>query len=176
MSPPLKTWLLCAAAASICVLAAIFWFTWQQAEPSEQGMHQTHISRQMDRLSSELEERDQLKEWPDARRATSHSGYVLVTTTQGYVGGDRYEEYFALFSGAPTEKNDQAPALIGWAMVPAPFRFEDHAFAVETNAAGEKRLRLSLAGNSGEPPTPSVPEFVEYLLPGRDAWGIELGK
>jgi hypothetical protein len=167
-----------------CVVAAIFLLARQrllphtehQARPQGKIAQQIHLSQQMDRLSRELETRDKLKEWPDARRTSSHSGYVLVATTMGNVGGNGYEEYFALFSEHPAAKNRKSPALIGWAMVPAPLRFEDTLFAVETDAAGEKILRLSLIDTRKESFSAGESIFFEYPLPGQDAWGIELSQ
>jgi hypothetical protein len=180
MKSPLRIFFICVSTA--CMLLAVLWLAqWQaataaQIASSKQGARQVNVSQQLDRLSSGLEKRDRLKEWPDARRAISHSGYVLLTTTLGYVGGNEYEEYFALFSEAASAQGKKPPVLIGWAMVPAPFRFENLSFEVQTNAAGDKYLRLFLADNSGEPSIPGEPEFVDYLLPEQDAWGAELGK
>jgi hypothetical protein len=164
------------------MLAAVLLLAkWQAANGAHtaspvQGALQAKAGQDMNRLSGELEKRDKLKEWPDARRAKSHSGYALLTTTLGYIGGNDYEEYFALFSETASAQGKKPPVLIGWAMLPAPFRFEDLSFEVRTNAAGQKYLRLFLADSSVESPSPSAPGFVDYLLPEPDAWGVELGK
>jgi hypothetical protein len=178
-SPPI-IFFICVNTACM-LLAVLLLAQWQaangaQVASSEQTAPQAETGREMNRLSRELEKRDKLKEWPDARRALSQPGYVLLTTTLDYVGGNDYEEYFALFSEAANAQGKRPPVLIGWAMVPAPFRFENLSFEVQANAAGEKHLRLSLAGSSEEAATPGEPAFVDYLLPGKDAWGVELGK
>lgn len=182
MNTSLKPYWVCAVAG--CLMAAVFLlaqqlllpYTEHQARPQGKIAQQTHLSQEMDRLSRELETRDKLSEWPDARRASAHSGYALLTTTLGYVGGNDYEEYFAFFSETASAQGKKPFVLIGWAMVPAPFRFEDLSFEVRTNAAGEKYLRLFPADNGGEPSTSGEPGFVDYLLPEPGAWGIELGK
>jgi hypothetical protein len=180
MKSPPGIFFICVSTA--CMLLAVLWLAqWQAANGAqiafrEQGAPQLKARQEMNRLSAELENRRRLKEWPDARRAISHSGYVLLTTTLGYVGGNDYEEYFALFSEVASAQGKKPPVLIGWDMVPAPFRFENLSFEVRTNAAGEKHLRLFLADSSDEPATPGAPEFVEYALPAQDAWDAELGK
>lgn len=160
---------LLAYAAVVCGLAVFFWLGQRQAvQPSP-------ISQEMGRLSHALERRGELKEWPDARRNSSQPGYVLMATTLEYVGGNDYDEYFGLFSDEAASAQGQKPfALIGWAMVPAPFRFENLSFEVKTNVAGQKNLRLSPADKGDELRTPGQPAFFEYLLPGQQAWGAEL--
>jgi len=162
-----------------CMLLVVLWLTlWHaangaQTAPQEQDAPQVKARQEMNRLSAELENRDRLKEWPDARRAISRSGYVLLTTTLDYVGGNDHEEYFALFSEVENTQGKKPLALIGWAVVPEPFRFESLSFEVETNADGKKVLRLSLTGNDEEFCTPDQPAFFDYLLP-QGAWGAEL--